>query len=412
MKVCLPRDGHSRGERARLELHIDAERTLRIVGCGIQHHAAHLDARKERSADASFERGSIQCVRLFGKRQLVEWDRRWLRARPVGVERALSPTLHPFVLRLGDERSTNVLVRLLRQFGHLSDPGFRIPQRAGDPDTLRCGVRAVAGKHRRPGGEIVDTVLGVTTRRGGDLAHPVQHRDPAQQGIDVLRKRDPGCVSNCQRRIGYRRRLVIDHVVKRHGVLDRRREIRRCDQYPRGVGLDSLSAAVESHLRTHRPIRCVVAPSVVIREIVERRTRGNRLRLAKPAEHDQSAGGVSQKVADRHVHVHESSVQPFHSLARPADRVGPRVNDQVFLRRVLVAPYTLGSCFAFRDALRRGLPVHQVYFPLDPRVRGGDFAHRRNGARTVGRVLVNSESRALPLDARLAVFVSTALPAR
>ena len=271
---------------------------------------------------------------------LVERDRRWLRARPVGVERALRPTLHPFVLRLGDERSTNVLVRFLRQLGHLSDPGFRIPQRAGDPDTLRCGVLAVAGKQLHPGGEIVDTALSVTTRRSGDAAHPVQHRDAAQQRIDVLRKRDAGCLGNGQRRIGHLRRLVIDHVVQRHGVLERRREIRRCDQYPRGVSLDSLSAVVERHLRTHRPIRCVVAPAVVIHETVERRTRGNRLRLAKPAEHDQSAGGVSQKVADRHVHVHESSVQPFHSLARPADRVGPCVNDQVFLRRVLVAPRT------------------------------------------------------------------------
>ena len=93
-------------------------------------------------------------------------------------------------------------------------------------------------------------------------------RDPPQNGIDVFGERDFARVGDGEPGIEARHH-VVDGVVERDDVLNRRREIRRRDNHPGRIGGNGRGAAGQSNRGAHRAIRDIIAPAVVIGEIFQ-----------------------------------------------------------------------------------------------------------------------------------------------
>ena len=80
---------------------------------------------------------------------------------------------------------------------------------------------------------------------------------------------------------------LLDDVVQGDDVADRRREVRRRHDHPRRVDVASVSPVPQRHLCPDRPVRGVVAPSVVVGEVrqgpIARATASARVRRARSA---------------------------------------------------------------------------------------------------------------------------------
>ena len=161
------------------------------------------------------------------------------------------------------------------------------------------------------------------------LTHPMQVGNAPQDRIDVPRERDGRRVADGETGIEPRHH-VVDRVVQRDDVLDRRREVRRCDNHPRRIGNSgrgppcnlTVARTGPSPTSSHQPSLSAKCS----------RCSRKRLRPAMTAQDDQAPGGIGQQVAELHVDgLHERAAQLLHRLIDAAD-AGTGIDDQVALR--------------------------------------------------------------------------------